>query len=297
MNYKSLGSISLSFLLLFGMFSCGPNNTEEKQESSDEFEQAETDLKDQIQEVIYEIPSPSEIPSLLERTGAEYNEAMVNDEAKADQYLTKNEQAALNLGVYASDIGYLISYDKVQEALTYMNAAKKLADNLGITGSFNAGLINRFEENISNKDSLNALLNETLAETDDYLKDNDRNKMAAMVIAGSFVEGLYISTALIDTYPKDLLPEDKRILILTPLMRVVADQKNSLSEVIKMLETVEKSSTTDELITKLKDLKKDYETLNIDEQIKNNRADLVLSDESLNNITTKTAEIRASIVN
>ena len=297
MNYKSLGSISLSFLLLFGMFSCGPNNTEEKQESSDEFEQAETDLKDQIQEVIYEIPSPSEIPSLLERTGAEYNEAMVNDEAKADQYLTKNEQAALNLGVYASDIGYLISYDKVQEALTYMNAAKKLADNLGITGSFNAELINRFEENISNKDSLNALLNETLAETDDYLKDNDRNKMAAMVIAGSFVEGLYISTALIDTYPKDLLPEDKRILILTPLMRVVADQKNSLSEVIKMLETVEKSSTTDELITKLKDLKKDYETLNIDEQIKNNRADLVLSDESLNNITTKTAEIRASIVN
>ena len=297
MNYKSLGSISLSFLLLFGMFSCGPNNTEEKQESSDEFEQAETDLKDQIQEVIYEIPSPSEIPSLLERTGAEYNEAMVNDEAKADQYLTENEQAALNLGVYASDIGYLISYDKVQEALTYMNAAKKLADNLGITGSFNAELINRFEENISNKDSLNALLNETLAETDDYLKDNDRNKMAAMVIAGSFVEGLYISTALIDTYPKDLLPEDKRILILTPLMRVVADQKNSLSEVIKMLETVEKSSTTDELITKLKDLKKDYETLNIDEQIKNNRADLVLSDESLNNITTKTAEIRASIVN
>ena len=126
MNYKSLGSISLSFLLLFGMFSCGPNNTEEKQESSDEFEQAETDLKDQIQEVIYEIPSPSEIPSLLERTGAEYNEAMVNDEAKADQYLTKNEQAALNLGVYASDIGYLISYDKVQEALTYMNAAKKI---------------------------------------------------------------------------------------------------------------------------------------------------------------------------
>ena len=54
-----------------------------------------------------------------------------------------------------------------------------------------------------------------------------------MVVTGSFVEGLYISTGLIKTYPKDLLPDDSRNLVLTPLMRVVLEQKKSVSDLVK----------------------------------------------------------------
>lgn len=295
MNYKQLGCLCLSLLLLFGMFSCSNQPHEEKTESAEEFDQAKSDLKEQIQEVVYEIPSPSEIPFLLEATGAEFNQSLINDNNKADKYASRNDKAALNLGVYAADIGYLVSYDKVQEALTYMSSAKKLADNLGVTGAFDTKLIKRFESNLSRKDSLSYLLNETIHQTESYLKDDDRSKLAALIITGSFIEGLYISTELIKTYPKDILPDDSRNLVLTPLIRVVLEQEKSLDDLIKMLSTVENTAPVDRLIKDLRELKEDYDKLNIQEQIQKNRADLVLTDEALNEITSKVAEIRNSI--
>lgn len=296
MNYKQLGSLCLSFILLCGLFSCGNQPAEEKKDqSAEEFDQAESDLKEQIQEVVYEIPSPSEIPFLLEATGAEFNQSLINDNTKADQYASRNDKAALNLGIYSADIGYLVSYDKVQEALTYMSSAKKLADNLGVTGAFDTQLIKRFENNLSRKDSLSYLLNETIHQTEAYLKDDDRNKLAALIITGSFIEGLYISTELIETYPKDILPEDSRNLVLTPLIRVVLEQQKSLEDLIKMLSTVENTEPVDKLIKDLRELDEDYDKLKIQDQIKENRADLILSDETLAEITKKVADIRNSI--
>ncbi|MEM6524742.1 MAG: hypothetical protein AAGF85_02755 [Bacteroidota bacterium] len=294
MKLRLRGLLSFALTLTLGIYSCGPKNTEESS-SSDEFSQADEQLKESIQEVVYEIPSPSEIPFLLEATGAEFNETLINDNNKAEGYSSRNDVAALNLGVFATDVGYLVSYDKVQEALTYMSSAKKLADNLGVTGSFDTELIKRFEANLSAKDSLAYLLNETINKTDKYLKDDNRSKLASLIISGSFIEGLYISTELIETYPKDILPEDSRNLVLTPLIRVVLEQEKSVKDLTTMLENIEQTGPVSGLVSDLKDLSSKYEVLNIDEQIKNNRADLILSDETLTDITAKIAEIRGRI--
>lgn len=296
MKFKNLGLVSLSLLLFLGLYSCGTKTTEESTDSSQEFEQADADLKEQIQDVIYDIPSPSEIPFLLETTGAEYNEALINDNNKADQYANGNDNTSLNLGVYATDVGYLVSYDKVQEALNYMGSAKKLADNIGVSGSFDTELLKRFEDNLSSKDSLASLLNETLNKTDVYLKNDQRNKLSALILAGSFIEGLYISTGLVSTYPKDILPEDKRNIVLTPLMSVILKQEKSLDDLILLLESTEQSEAVTNMVSELKALSQSYKELNIDEQIENKRADLVLSDQTLIDITTKVASIRQSIV-
>jgi len=296
MIYRKLGSISLALFFTLLVVSCGSQKSSEDQsDSSEEFEEAESDLKDQIEQVVYEIPSPSEIPFLLEATGAEFNETLINDVNLADQYSSRNDKAALNLGIYAADIGYLVSYDKVQEALNYMTAAKKLADNLGITGSFDAELIKKFENNLSRKDSLAYLLNETINNTENYLKDDNRNKLAALVITGSFVEGLYISTELIKTYPKDILPEDSRNLVLTPLIRVVLEQEKAVDDVIEMLSNLQQSEPVSGLLEQFKALDENYEELNVQEQIKNNRADLVLTDETLTEITNQVASMRNEI--
>lgn len=274
-------------------------STEQQSDSSEEFEQAQaeqSELQSQIKEVIYEIPSPSEIPFLLEATGAEFDASVINDISKVDQYSNRNDKAALNLGVYASDIGYLSSYDKVQEALNYMSKTKKLADGLGVTGAFDRELVKRFEENLSRKDSLAYLLNETIYQVENYLKDDNRNKLAALIITGSFIEGLYISTQLIEKYPKDILPEDSRNLVLTPLIRVVLEQDKAVTDLHQLLSTVEKTDPVNQLIEDLAELKQSYEQLNIEEQIQNNRADLVLSDKTLSSIRTKIEEMRNFIV-
>ncbi len=275
--------------------SCG-SSTKKEEQSGDEFKQAEESLKDQIKDVVYNIPSPSEIPYLLQATGAEFNKGLLNDRKKVDQYLTRNDKAALNLGVYAADIGYLSSYDKTQEAIDYLNSAKKLADNLGIIGSFDTDVLKKFEANISNKDSLAALLNNAVQKTDKFLKDDSRNKLSAMLVAGSFIEGLYISTGLIKTYPKNLLKDDQRNNILTPLMRVILEQEKSVDELSKMLGTVEQVEPISTIQNDLTTLKASFRALNIDEQIKNNNSAMVLSDKNLEEITKIIEKMRKAIV-
>lgn len=291
-KYFVVTLIGLASVLI--LQSCGSSSGDQSK-NSDEFKEAEESLKEQIEEVVYNIPSPSEIPYLLQATGAEFNPSLVNARTKADTYANRTDRAALNLGVYAADIGYLSSYDKSQEAIDYLNSCKVLADNLGVIGSFDMDVLKRFEANISNKDSLAILLNETISKTESFLKDDSRNKLAALVLTGSFIESLYISTGIVKSYPKNMLPSDQRNLVLTPVMRVILQQKKSVSEVLKMLGTVEQSDPTAGLIQDLKSLEANYNALNIEDQIKNNRADLVLTDKNLEQITATVDKIRTDI--
>ncbi|MGE0772743.1 MAG: hypothetical protein AB7K37_13590 [Cyclobacteriaceae bacterium] len=293
MKFTRFSSLVFVTLISLGLWSCGSSNKEG--DNSDEFKQAEESLEEQIQDIVYNIPSPTEIPYLLEATGAEFNQSLVNDRRKADQYVTRNDKAALNLGVYAADIGYLASYSKTQESIDYLNACKNMADGLGIIGTFDIEILKRFENNISNKDSLAALLNRSIQKSEAYLKDDNRNKLAALILTGSFVEGLYISTGLIKTYPKDLLPDDTRNLVLTPLMRVILEQEKSVDELLKMLSTVEQTEPVSSIVSDLTALQASYRALNIEEQIKNNQANMVLTDKNLAEITTITERLRNSI--
>ena len=224
MKFTRLSIYLFSFLAVLGLWSCG-GPKEDQSKNSEEFNQAEESLKDQIQDLVYNIPSPSEIPYLLQATGAEFNQSLLNDRKKADSYGSRSDKAALNLGVYTTDIGYLSSYDKTQEAIDYLNASKKLADNLGVIGTFDTEVLKSFESNISNKDSLANILDKAVKSTDKYLKDDSKNRLAALLLTGSFIEGLYISTGVIKSYPKDILPDDARNLILTPLITVILNQE------------------------------------------------------------------------
>ncbi|GHM98681.1 hypothetical protein WSM22_01710 [Cytophagales bacterium WSM2-2] len=280
-------------VLTLGLWACG--SKKDDKENSDEFKQAEESLTEEIKDVAYNIPSPSEIPYLLQQTGAEYNQNLLSDRKKADQYLTRNDKTALNLGVYASDIGYLISYDKTQDAIDFVNAAKKLANGLGILAQFDQEVLKRFEANITKKDSLTELVDHAIHETEKYLKSDNRIKPAALMITGSFVEGLYISTALIKSYPKDL-NEENRMLVLTPLIRVVLQQRESVGELIKMLGSVEQTEPVTTILADLNSLEASYRELNIEEKLRNNQADKILSDKNLAEITVTVEKLRKSIV-
>lgn len=285
----------LSALLTLGLASCGSSSKDDQNKNSQEFKEAEGTLKTEIEEVVYNIPSPSELPYLLQATGAEYNESLLNPRTHVDKYTTRSEKAALNLGVYAADVGYLSSYDKTQEAIEYLNATKTLADNLGIIGSFDISVLKRFEANISNKDSLTRLLDETIKKTESYLKDDARNKLSALVVAGSFIEGLHISTGVVQSYPKNLLPDDKRNIVLTPIIRVVLEQRKSVSELLKMMKSIEQTEPVTTIVAELTTLETTYAALNIEEQIKNNHANLILTDKNLAEIIVIVERLRSGI--
>jgi hypothetical protein len=116
------------------------------------------------------------------------------------------------------------------------------------------------------------------------------------VVAGSFVEGLHISTGLVNSYPKDLLPTDTRNVILTPVIQVILNQQKSVSELLKMLSAIEQTDPVSGMVRDLKELEAAYAALDIEDKIKNNRADLALSDKNLETISAVVAKMRQSIV-
>lgn len=289
MKYNSLLASILALAIL--VTACG---TKEKKDDSSEFDNAEKSLKDQLPDVVNNLPDPTEIPYLIASTGAEFNASLINDKSKAQMYGAKTEKAALNLGVYAADIGYLSSYEKTQETIDYISACKGLADNLGVMGSFDIDMMKKFEANVDNKDSMASLLNQTIKKADKYLRDDSRNKLAVLIVTGGFVEGLYISTGLVKSYPTDLSPADRN-LILTPVMRIILKQKESVTDLVNMLSGVDQVDPVPNILADLKTLQAHYKELNIEEQIKNNRGDLVLSDKNLVGITEVAAKLRKDI--
>jgi hypothetical protein len=76
---------------------------------------------------------------------------------------------------------------------------------------------------------------------------------------------------------------------------VVLKQKASVSDMVKMLESAEETETVVALREDFKKLEETYKNLNIEEQIRNNRADLVLSDKNLEGITAIVDRMRKTI--
>jgi maltodextrin utilization protein YvdJ len=79
-------------------------------------------------------------------------------------------------------------------------------------------------------------------------------------------------------------------------MQVVLNQKKSVTDLLKMLTAVEQTDPVSGMVADLQELEKAYAALNIEEQIHKNRADLVLTDKNLEQISIVVAKMRKSIV-
>ena len=292
---KIISRISAALVCaVFVIASCSSPKQEEETDAQ-EFDQAAEELSEQIEEIVYQIPPPAEIPYILQSTGVELDESLVNDLGNADNYQGADDKSAMNLGVYAADIGYLSSYEKAQEALSYFTKMKSLADQIGVTTSIDTNVIDRFESNLASKDSLADIINEAISNTDEHLKNSGRNRTAALVLAGSFTEGLYIASSLVKNYPRDVLSEEDRKLILIPLVRLILDQEKPLQDLNAMLSSLDSDETVDQLVAMTSGLIDQYGSLNIEERIRNNEGVSLLEDENLAGLNEQISAIRSFI--
>jgi hypothetical protein len=242
-------------------------------------------------------PSPSEIPYIIQGTGADFNPNIINSHQKYEDYTISAKKAAFNLGVYATDIGYLSSYGKTQEALNYMDVCLKLTETVGAKDAIDFNVLERFEKNLSNPDSLAVIIDQVIDNSDEYLQNNERTNIAALVIGGTFIEALYISTQIIDTYPKDMLPDDLRLQVLSPLVQMLAKQKDSLKDVITLLEGVDdKEDWEQATINSLSELYENYSSFDPMGKISEGKGNEVLNDEVLSRLTIQVDSIRSNVV-
>lgn len=281
--------------------SCGSGNKKSQSEldaQAEVYEAAEKELIQEIDKVVHDMPPPSEVPYLLMATGTELNTDLINPIANAEKYYSSSDRSAMNLGAYATDIGYLSSYDQSQDALKYMETCQKLADQIGIASAFELEIMERFERNLGNKDSLANLIDYTLEIAEQKLEATDKLTMVALVLSGSYIEGLYLSCMVLDTYPDDLLPESQKNMILEPIVRVIIDQEKPLDDLIKMLKDLDSDPIIAEVVAEFDILRALYkeDLKDVKDRIASKDETLVLDKNLLADVILESKRIRAEMV-
>jgi hypothetical protein len=290
------------FLLLisvagFLMAGCKGGNGNEDAEDKDtvKVDTVKTNLL-KFDNTLFSVPSPIQTSLLIKKSGANYNKGMLNVTSALNSYST-NYKKALNLGVYGADLGYVTIYEQTQDAIGYLKTVKKLADDLGVSGAFDATLMKRFETNMGNRDSLLSLVSVGYRTSDKYLQNNERKDVAVLILAGGWVESLYFSINIAKSTRNQ------------EVINRIGEQKGSLDNLIKLLQPYYQNSEYTEFIDQLVDLYNDFDGITTKytyvkptTDIKNmvttihSKNDIVITDKQIEAISAKVETIRKQIV-
>jgi len=209
------------------------------------------DIK-QAEKIFHALPSPLESAMLIKSAGARFDVSLLNPISNVNKYVS-NKSMALNLGIYTCNLSFASLYEQTQLIIDYMNAAKKLADGLGILQAIEQSTIDRLEENINNSEIIMEIVSETFLNSTSFLEDNGQPAIATMTLVGGWFEGLYISTQLVDI---ENFNSDK-------IVGRIIDQKLSIDILIDLLDSSKGDPSIDELINEVKKLKAVFDKINI----------------------------------
>jgi len=292
-NFKNQ-AIALATITILAV-GCG---TDEATSTTDTIEKKDTDQSQllAIDGKVFSIPSPIQTALLIKSAGVNYNKDMLNEPSKVTNYSTKFKKA-INLGIYGADLGYVTLYNNTQDAISFLTAIKSIGDDLGVSEAFDLELVGRFEKNIDNQDSLLRLISDAYKSSDRYLKNNDQNDLGGLILAGGWIETLYFTTNAAE------MSANKEVI------NRVAEQKTTLSNLIKILAPHYNNPEVAALVDQLKELETLYKGIEsvytyikptVDAAKKtttiNSTTQINMSEEQLKAITEKIMQIRIEII-
>lgn len=194
----------------------------------------------------YDIPQPIQQVQLLQNAGATYDESILNPLDNVSKYIATNSKA-LNLGVYGADLSYAAVFNQPQDVILYLVASKKLAETLSIKGNFYTDIMRRMEKNGGNKDSLLKIVSDIYRNSNESLKENDQSHLSALVVAGSFIEAMYIGTQVA-----------KKVANKEAIYERIGEFKGSLNNLVALITTVHETDFS-EVLADLKSIKAIYD--------------------------------------
>ncbi len=222
---------------------CGPSAGEDDTNVADSTLQDTASLNQRLntQIVFFNIPSPVETSQLLRDAGADYDAAMTNDPTIFKTYASE-EARAVNLGIYGADLSFAGVFENTQESMTFLKCVNSLSKDLGIVEAFDEKTADRIERNRENRDSVLEIVSNSFWEADSYLKENARQGTSSLIVAGGWVEGMYIASRVYEKSKENQIRK-----------RITSDpQYNSLKSLIALVESGKVKTETQFIVDGLK---------------------------------------------
>jgi hypothetical protein len=281
-------------------FSCGANQKKSddqiKQKALNEVTDTSFSQIVKLNNTLFSVPSPYQAAIFISEQNIPFNNEILSNLKSVKEYNTTFRMAS-NLGVYGADLAYITLYEHSPEAMNYFSVIKLLSEKLELLAAFDKSTIERLEKNISNQDSMLLILGNTYRNADAYLKENEREHVACAVIAGGWIESMYLLTHLGDESNESLkirIGENKKplenlIQLLAPYSDMNEGYKGLVAKLINVAGFYEDVEVKYEFIS----AKTNPETRIT---VVNSKTIVNISPETISKIKTAIAETRSYIV-
>lgn len=246
--------------------------------------------------VEYAVPTPNELFEIVKLEGGEEQVGLVSPLDKRENHITTKDKA-LNFGVYSADLAYMSCFGIGTEFLMYFKAIEEMGEELGIEGAFDEDLMGRIESNEGDTDSLFAISNDTYYDSYLYLEENDKGPELCLIMAGGYIESLYIICNLVTTYSDD-----------DPIVEKIGDQRLVLENLLEFIGEYGDNADVSSIIEDLIGLQQVFETsMEFEDSgtsIDNNDGMIIIggggsytmTEQALVDITAKVKELRSNII-
>ncbi len=184
-----------------------------------------------IADISRNIASPVEIANLLQLLDVPFSQKYLASSIDANKQST-NFNKALKLGILGADLGYLNMYEKTASSLDILSSIRRLAEDINVGQFFDFESIKKLSQNKSNLDSLLFISIDSYSQIDDYLRNNDRGQLSALMVIGVWIEGQYLATQVVSQYPDKMLSDriGEQKIILNDLLLLISPYCNRDTE-------------------------------------------------------------------
>ncbi len=181
-------------------------------------------VEENVREFVYPLPTAFEVTEMLNRIDAAYILDICNAKDNVDKYVTEAKRA-MNMGVYSADLCYASTYNQQANVMEYTQTIRGLVDALDMTQAVDPELATKMEDNENNKEAMTELISNSFYDSYDYLNKHSRGPVSLMIVAGSWVEGLYIATHISD----DTFDNKE-------MVKILLSQKEPLEKLVGLLD-------------------------------------------------------------
>ncbi len=218
-NY--VAAFAITGLLFTG---CGDKDAKSDDVETPDSAKVETNIESPVSETFFQVPSPGEMLTFIKMVGGKSskNISFLNPADNQKNY-NDSKSKALNFGIYSCDLSYCSIFEIGSEALKYFKSVKVMGDQIGVSTAIKPEILKRLEANIGTPDSLAVITDDIYFSSFETLEDSKQGPTLALVVAGGWIESLFIATQL-SKYEAN-----------SPVIERLADQKYTLENLIEFL--------------------------------------------------------------
>lgn len=277
-----------------------------KKLSDGEFDIPDEFLEDQpleiasevIDDMIQNVASPVETAALIKGLNIPFSRDYLAS-TKVESSLNTSFQKALGLGVFGADLGYINMYERTSLVISRITTIKNLADGIQVGQFFDFATLSRIATNRENIDSLVTISQQSFNRIDNYLRQTNRAHLSVVIVAGVWLEGLYITTKVAQDANNPRINE------------TIGEQKVIMNGLMLLLNNYKRDPNIAALIVELEELQELFRDIRITYEygeptteekngvltvVQNDKQYIDMSEETLQNIIEKVQTLRNKLL-